>query len=83
MVFKNNYSTFHLANQRSLNVKPILIRKVFSLIMPVASVRTNWPLIFKIERLLILLIIGIPKPALTEYSLDHPDHLSYNKVLHN
>ena len=48
----NDYSTFHLANHFSLNVRPMFRRKEFSLIKPSAELFTHWALIFSIERLL-------------------------------
>ncbi|CDA94204.1 unknown [Prevotella sp. CAG:1320] len=46
----------------------MLMRKVFSFIKSLAEERTHCPLIFNMERLLYRLIMGIPKPALTDIS---------------
>lgn len=62
------YSTFHFANQRSLNVNPIVSRKEFSLIVDPNSL-THCPLTLSMDRLLSEFCIGMPKPMLADSSL--------------
>ena len=59
----------HLANQRSLNVSPMLMRKVFSVIRSLAEVRAHCALTFSTERLLQPFCRGMPRPALMLSSL--------------
>ena len=46
------YSTFHFMNHRSLNVMPMLMRNVFSVMNALDSERTHCPLMLRKERLL-------------------------------
>ena len=63
------YSTFHLANQRSLKVRPIVTRNVLSVIKFFADWLTHWKLTFNVERLFHAFTKGMPSPALTVISL--------------